>query len=124
MAFMQQFISTAPDWIPFPGHEVVIETQHRVGDPQQGRELGEGPGEYLLGIARLHLTVDDVGKVKSCSREAWGPTKFTAGNYTCDFAQRWRFEELPKLETNRNDRQLTVVNAAYLRKPQATLPAH
>jgi TonB family protein len=122
--FMRQFISGAPDWIPFAGHEVVIETQHRVGDPHDGSELGEQPGEYLLGIARLLLTVDDTGKVKSCSRESWGPTKFTTGSFTCDFAKRWDFEELPEQQSNRNDRQLTVVNAAYLRKPMAQLPTN
>jgi len=121
---LRQLISTAPDWIPFEGREVVFETQQRVGEPQSGPELGERPGEFQLLVARLQLTIDAAGKVKSCSRESWGPMRSRSANFTCEFAQRWLFDELPKQESNRNDRQLTLVNATYLRKPQAKLPSN
>jgi TonB family protein len=121
---MQQLISSAPDWIPFAGREIVFETQQRVGDPQGGVELGERQGEFQLLVARLYLTIDAAGNVKSCSTETWGPMRSPNANFTCEFAKRWKFEELPKQESNRNDRQLTVVNAAYLRKPPATLPSN
>lgn len=119
---MQQVISSSPDWIPFAGHEIVFESQQRVGEPQGGTELGERSGEFQLLVARLYLTIDAGGKVKSCSRESWGAARFKEPNFTCEFAQRWQFEKLPKGESNRNDRQLTLVNAMYLRKLKATLP--
>lgn len=119
---VRQSISTAPDWVPFANSEVVFETQQRIGEPQGAPELGERAGEYQLEVARLNLTIDADGKVKSCSRESWGALRPKDAGFTCEFAQRWRFEELPKQESNRNDRQLTVVNAVYLRKRPATLP--
>jgi len=121
---MRQLISSAPDWIPFAGHEIVFETQQRVGDPDGGAELGERQGEFQLLVARLHLTIDAAGNVKSCSRESWGPMRSKDMNFTCGFAERWKFEELPKKGFNRNDRQLSVVNAAYLRTPPPTLPTN
>lgn len=121
---MRDFVSAAPDWIPFAGREIVFETQQRLGIPDGGAELGERPGEFQLLVARLNLTVDAAGKVKACSRESWGPMRSKDANFTCEFAQRWRFEELPKGETNRNDRLLTVVNAAYLRTPNPPLPTN
>ena len=123
LEFVEDFIASAPDWIPFPGREVVFETQQRLGLPDGGAELGERPGEFQLLVARLNLTIDGAGKVKGCTRESWGPMRAKDANFTCDFAQRWQFEELPKKETNRNDRLLTVVNAAYLRTPSPELPA-
>lgn len=119
---MEDYISSAPDWIPFAGREIVFETQQRVGDPDGGAELGERPGEFQLLVARLNMTIDAAGKVKSCSRESWGPMRSKDANFTCDFAQRWQFEALPKKETNRTDRLLTIVNAAYLRTPDPKLP--
>ncbi len=121
---MRQLVSSAPEWIPFAGRELVFETQQRIGGPQGGAELGERTGEFQLGVARLHLTIDAAGKVKSCSRESWGPMKSKDANFSCEFAQRWPFEALPKSESNRNDRQLTIVNAMYLRTPQASLPSN
>lgn len=122
LEFVEDFIASAPDWIPFPGREVVFETQRRIGLPDGGAELGERPGEFQLLVARLNLTIDGAGKVKGCTRESWGPMRGKDANFTCDFAQRWQFEELPKKETNRNDRLLTIVNAAYLRTPIPELP--
>lgn len=120
---MEDYILSAPDWIPFAGREIVFETQQRVGLPDGGAELGERPGEFQLLVARLNLAIDAAGKVKSCSRESWGPMRSKDANFTCDFAQRWQFEALPKKETNRTDRLLTVVNAAYLRTPAPKLPS-
>lgn len=121
---MRKLVSIAPDWIPFAGREIVFETQQRVGDPQVGAELGERAGEYQLGVARLILRIDAAGKVNDCSRESWGPMRSKDANFTCEFAQSWRFDELPEQETNRNDRRLTIVNAFYLRQPKATLPSN
>lgn len=118
---VRHLVTGAPEWVDFSGRQMVMETQHRVGDPQGGTELGERPGERSIALSRLYLTIDADGRVKSCSRDSWGAAREGAW-IACGAAQRWQFEELPKGETNKNDRHLTIVNAIYLRQAAASSP--
>lgn len=115
---VRHLVTSAPEWIDFSGKEMVMETQHRVGEPQGGTDLGERPGERSIALSRLYLTIDGGGKVKSCSRDSWGAVR--EGPWiACGAAERWQFEGLPKEESNKSDRQMTIVNAIYLRAATA-----
>lgn len=118
---VRHMVTTAPEWIDFSGKEMVMETQHRVGESQGGTELGERLGERSIALSRLYLTIDASGVVKSCSRDSWGALR--EGPWiACGAAERWQFEGLSKEERNTSDRQMTVVNAIYLRPSGAALP--
>jgi hypothetical protein len=115
---VRHLVTDAPEWVDFSGKEMVMETQHRVGDPQGGTELGDRPGERSIALSRLYLTIDAKGSVKSCSRDSWGAVRQGAW-IACGAAERWQFDGLPKGERNKSDRQLTIVNAIYLRPAAA-----
>ena len=112
---MRNLVTYAPDTIDFTGKDLILETQHRVGRADSGIELGEREGETSLAVSRLYLAIDSAGKVKSCSRDSWGPVRSDRMTVGCGAAELWQFHALPAAETNRNDRELTVVNAIYLR---------
>lgn len=118
---MRRLVASAPEWIEFSGKQLVLEVQHRVGDPQGGIELGERAGETSLALSRLYLTIEPGGKVKSCSRDSWGAVRAEAW-MGCGAAERWQFEKLPDNEANKSDRQLTIVNAIYLQRPATDAP--
>ena len=114
---IREFVSTAPEWVPFAGRELVLELQHRVGEPQGSLEMGERPGEYSLSVHRLKLTIDAAGAITSCEKESWGAARTRRSPIDCDVARRRQYEGLPTEEKNRGDRRFTIAAAMYLRPP-------
>lgn len=112
---MRPFLALPYEQIPLADRELVAEIKYSIGHPAGGQELGERRGEYLVVLSRLLLTIDTEGGVKNCSQESWGIVKAKPNFFDCEVARRWRFEALPDDEANRNDRQLTMVRAIYLR---------
>lgn len=101
------------------GKEYVLEMATLPGDHRDDNGIGEKEGEFLLSLQTLLLRVGASGAVAKCDSSTNAEPR--------DYAEQWckgivANEQYPPLEAdiaNRTDREITRVNAIYLRAPIA-----
>ena len=99
---------------PVAGFEYVLEMASIPGDHLADNKTGENAGEVLLGRQTALLTLAANGKVTGCT----GGEDSLAGDMAswCDsFVRNEVYEALPADAANRSERQLTKIQAIYLR---------
>jgi TonB family protein len=112
-------VSTAPKAVPLADQDLVMATEHLVGQSDAQIRIGLGQGEALLGRSTVRLTIDASGKATSCTAENIGSFESAGERPFCNEALSQRYQALPDDVPNRAERQLTIVRALYLRRHQA-----
>lgn len=105
------------------GLEYVVEMTSIPGDHLTDNRVGEGVGQQLLGRQTVLLTLGADGKIANCAGGEDSLSGDIAG-WCSSFVKNEIYEPMPAGMESHSARQLTKINAIYLRPRQAPRDTH
>ncbi len=94
--------------------DLVFETGLAIGGVEAIRGIGEGPGQRLLDLYPLHLTVDAEGHVTECTADEYNPSPVHTKKQ-CAIHRAEVYTPLDADEPNRSPRHIVIYYATYSR---------